>query len=101
MSVNFTKENIDKLFKNSKNQIISTENGIIIKGDIVGLTTLEGMIILELLEQGIPKEILKSNIDLAFKEADIFNFNKSEEKDSKNSDKLEDLLKDFLKEIFN
>lgn len=59
---------VKSLVKDAKTIVLSTEKGVLIKGEIIGILSILSMIFRRLVKEcGLNKEMLVDAIDLAFK----------------------------------
>ncbi len=79
------KKKIQKLLKDADAVILATDKGVGVCGFEPELVTNFGMIVKYLAENGIPKEVLQLNFDMAFM----------------TSEELDDLAKNKLDELLN
>lgn len=79
-----TEKDMDILFKNADCKLISTSNGCAIEGDLIHILGSFGMLVVQMIDGGIPKDMVQHAFDVALDNI---------------KDKKKDTLKDILKEL--
>lgn len=86
-----TEKDMDILFKNAKCKLISTSNGVAIEGDLIHILGSFSMLAVQMIDGGIPKDMVKHAFDVALDSV----------KDKKESKEDKDELKEILKETLS
>lgn len=90
MKNNLSEKDLEQLVKGAKGVIISSNNGFACQGSLLDISVVFSMMVKQLIENGIPKDLIKYAFDLGLEES---------KKEEKNTDEMKDFLKDFLKDL--
>lgn len=80
-----TEKDMDILFKNADCKLISTSNGCAIEGDLIHILGSFSMLTVQMIDGGIPKDMVQHAFDLALENI----------KDKNKKETIKDVLKDI------
>ncbi len=98
MKTNLNKENLEKLLKDSKVTLISTNKGCVIEGNLVNIMGAFSMLVNQL-NKGVPRDLLKYAFKSGLKEKPNDKENDEEETKKALRSMLDSLNRDF-EELF-